>query len=87
MFLDCRWEDAPVSLSYDPEARAEDILSRRSNAAGFRSSRELSSFSGDRHFWQCISSSCYGASYSLEYGSTQNHQLSPLIFAHLDISM
>ena len=31
-----------------------DKPTRRSNAAGFRSSSELSSFKGVRHFWQYI---------------------------------
>jgi len=32
-----------------------NLPTKRSNAAGFRSSKELSSFSGVRHFWQYIS--------------------------------
>jgi hypothetical protein len=54
MFFDCCCEEAPVAVSYEFEGRELDGPTNRSKAAGLRSSKELSSFSGVRHFWQYI---------------------------------
>lgn len=46
-----------------------DLLSaptRRSKAAGFRPSKELSSFKGVRHFWQYMSSEVINRSWVLQ---------------------
>jgi hypothetical protein len=42
------------SSSSDGRCAVSDLPTKRSKAAGFRSSKELSSFSGVRHFWQYI---------------------------------
>lgn len=48
--------DKVMSNSYPFQGEQDKryLQTRRSYAAGLRSSKELSSFNGWRHFWQCI---------------------------------